>query len=144
MSFLNSRPSHVQADNQSIPIPDMTSSTSPSALHAPGTAHSPQSFMFLCRLSLLCSRLQSEVCTLASSTLVRAERLAKVKSIEEDTQMLLAEVRRDETGRGSSSSGVGRSFPTCLDRLNESGNTKLPCSLAFSASAVCFDEFPSS
>ncbi|KAJ7492847.1 hypothetical protein FB451DRAFT_1219777 [Mycena latifolia] len=113
MSFLNSRPSHIQADNQSIPLPDPVGATSPStSLHAPDNARSPQSFILLCRLSLLCSRLQSQVCTLASSTLVPAERLAKVKSIEDDTQLLLVEVRRDETGRASSS-GVA-SLLTCL------------------------------
>ncbi|KAJ7783536.1 hypothetical protein DFH07DRAFT_190405 [Mycena maculata] len=114
MSFLNSRPSHIQADNHSIPIPDIIGVVSPSnSLHAPDNVHSPQSFILLCRLSLLCSRLQSQVCTLASSTLVPAERLAKVKAIEDDTQILLVEVRRDETGRGSASSGVASLF-TCL------------------------------
>ncbi|KAJ7169652.1 hypothetical protein C8R46DRAFT_896215 [Mycena filopes] len=103
MSFLNSRPSHIQADNHSIPIPDADVSSPPSALHTPDTVRSPQSFIFLCRLSLLCSRLQSQVCTLASSVLVPAERLSKVKAIEEETQLLLVEVHRDETGRASSS-----------------------------------------
>ncbi|KAJ6604423.1 hypothetical protein DFH09DRAFT_1068094 [Mycena vulgaris] len=113
MSFLNSRPSHIQVDNQSIPLPEIAGATSPSnSLHAPDNARSPQSFILLCRLSLLCSRLQSQVCTLASSVLMPAERLAKVKSIEDDTQMLLVDVRRDETGRASSS-GVASLF-TCL------------------------------
>ncbi|KAJ7130116.1 hypothetical protein C8R43DRAFT_1240008 [Mycena crocata] len=113
MSFLNSRPSHIQADNHSIPLPDIIGVTSPSSsLHPPDTVRSPQSFILLCRLSVLCSRLQSQVCTLASSVLVPAERLAKVKSIEEETHLLLVEARRDENGRGSSS-GVASLF-TCL------------------------------
>ncbi|KAJ7431794.1 hypothetical protein B0H11DRAFT_2128456 [Mycena galericulata] len=115
MSFLNSRPSHIQADNQSIPIPspDIALANTSNSLHASDTVRSTHSFVLLCRLSLLCSRLQSQVCTLASSTLVPAERLAKVKSIEEDTQMLLVEARRDESGRSSSSSGVD-SLLTCI------------------------------
>ncbi|KAJ7042475.1 hypothetical protein C8F04DRAFT_1076032 [Mycena alexandri] len=113
MSFLNSRPSHIQVDNHSIPIPDIVGvSSPPSAHHAPDAVRSPQSFVYLCRLSLLCSRLQSQVCTLASSVLVAAERLSKVKAIEEETQLLLAEVHRDETGRASSS-GIA-SLLTCL------------------------------
>ncbi|KAJ7139897.1 hypothetical protein C8R44DRAFT_765699 [Mycena epipterygia] len=113
MSFLNSRPSHIQADNHSIPIPDFVDVDPPSnSLHASDTMRSPQSFTLLCRLSVLCSRLQSQVCTLASSILAPAERLSKVKSIEDDTQMLLVEARRDDTGRASSS-GVASLF-TCL------------------------------
>ncbi|KAJ6509303.1 hypothetical protein C8R47DRAFT_965646, partial [Mycena vitilis] len=109
MSFLNSRPSHIQADNNSTPLPDLSGVASPSNSDS---VRSLQSFILLCRLSVLCSRLQSQVCTLASSVLMPAERLAKVKSIEEETQMLVEGVRRDETGRASSS-GVA-SFITCL------------------------------
>ncbi|KAJ7275270.1 hypothetical protein B0H12DRAFT_1227785 [Mycena haematopus] len=110
MSFLNSRPSHIQAQNHSTPLPDMAGAASPS--DSSDTACSLRSFVFLCRLSVLCSRLQSQVCTLASSILVPAERLATVKSIEEETHLLVVEVRRDETAR-SSSSGVA-SLLTCL------------------------------
>ncbi|KAF7339845.1 Zn(2)-C6 fungal-type domain-containing protein [Mycena venus] len=110
MSFLNSRPSHIQADNHAIPVPDILGAASPSS--SSDMASSPRSFIFLCRLSVLCSRLQSQVSTLASSVQVPAERLAKVKPIEEETQRLLSEVRRDETAR-SSSSGVA-SLMTCL------------------------------
>ncbi|KAJ6627157.1 hypothetical protein B0H10DRAFT_422538 [Mycena sp. CBHHK59/15] len=114
MSFLNSRPSHIQADNHSVPIPDITGvHPLANSLHAPDTVRSPQSFILLCRLSLLCSRLQSQVCTLASGLLLPAERLAKVKSIEEDTQVLLVEVRRDEAGR-IPSSGIASLFTFLL------------------------------
>ncbi|KAJ6519595.1 hypothetical protein C8R45DRAFT_27475 [Mycena sanguinolenta] len=109
ISFLNSRPSHIQVENHSTPLPDIRSA-SPS--NSSDTACSLPSFVFLCRLSMLCSRLQSQVCTLASSILVPAERLATVKSIEEDTHLLLLEVRRNETAR-STSSGVA-SLMTCL------------------------------
>jgi len=110
ISFLNSRPSHIQADNDSIPVPDIGGAASLS--NSPDTTCSLQSFIFLCRLSVLCSRLQAQVSTLASSVLVPGERLAKVKPIEEETRMLLAEVRRDEIARASSS-GVA-SLMTCL------------------------------
>jgi hypothetical protein len=111
ISFLNARPSHIQADNHSIPVPDIVSVGTGSPSNSPGTASSPQSYIFLCRLSAICSRLQSQVCTLASSILLPAERLEKVKAIEEETHILLSEVRRDETGRALSS-GVGTSFST--------------------------------
>ncbi|KAJ7102159.1 hypothetical protein B0H15DRAFT_898146 [Mycena belliarum] len=120
MSFLNSRPSHIQADNHSTPLPELIGASPPNtphAPHAPDNTHSLQSFIYLCRLSLLCSRLQSQVCTLASSTLVPAERLAKVKSIEDDTQLLLVEVRGDHAGHASSSGIVNdseASLFTCL------------------------------
>ncbi|KAJ6574875.1 hypothetical protein B0H19DRAFT_1126113 [Mycena capillaripes] len=109
MSFLNSRPSHIQADNHSSSIPDLVGVASSSN---PDAAYSSQSFTFLCRVSVLCSRLQAQVSTLASSVLIPAERLATVKAIEEETQRLLVEVRRDELGRASSS-GVA-SLMTCL------------------------------
>ncbi|KAJ7357133.1 hypothetical protein DFH08DRAFT_851120 [Mycena albidolilacea] len=112
ISFLNARPSHIQADNHSIPVPDIVSVGTGSPSNSPDTASSPQSYIFLCRLSAICSRLQSQVCTLASSILLPAERLEKVKAIEEETHILLSEVRRDETGRALSS-GVA-SFLTCL------------------------------
>ncbi|CAK5279980.1 unnamed protein product [Mycena citricolor] len=113
MSFLNSRPSHIQADNHAIAISDILGLISASnSMYAPDSVRSPQSFVSLCRLSLLCSRLQTEVCTLASSMLAPSERLSRVKIIEEETEMLLVEVRRDETGRVSSS-GVA-SLMTCI------------------------------
>ncbi|KAK7064416.1 Zn(2)-C6 fungal-type domain-containing protein [Favolaschia claudopus] len=110
MCFLNSRPSHIQNDNHSTPLPDIVDGSSPS--NSSDTTYSSSSFVYLCRLSVLCSRLQSQVCTLASSFLLPAERLAKVKPIEEETQMLLVEVRRHDMGR-SSASGVA-SLMTCL------------------------------
>jgi len=113
ISFLNSRPSHIQHDNHSVPVPDsLVVASQTTSMHAPDATRSPQSFILLCRLSVLCSHLQAQVCTLASSVLVPAERLAKVKSLEEDTHLLLAEARRDEMGRASSS-GVA-SLMSCL------------------------------
>ncbi|KAJ7630712.1 hypothetical protein FB45DRAFT_1151589 [Roridomyces roridus] len=114
MSFLNSRPSHIQIDNHSTPLPDLTGLLSPTnPLHTADTVHSASSFVFLCRLAVLCSRLQCQVCTLTANTLAPAERLRRVKSIEEDTQLLLQEVRRDGHESRSSCSGVA-SLLTCL------------------------------
>ncbi|KAF7320232.1 Zn(2)-C6 fungal-type domain-containing protein [Mycena kentingensis (nom. inval.)] len=114
ISFLNSRPSHIQADNHSAPLPDtpiyIVAPLGPG--QSPDAGRSPQSFSMLCRLSLLCARLQAQVCTLASNILVPAERLAKVKALEDETQMLLADARRDDLAR-STASGVA-SLMTCL------------------------------
>ncbi|KAJ7071246.1 Urb2/Npa2 family-domain-containing protein [Mycena amicta] len=100
--------------NQTTPLPDsLIYIVSPAgSTLGSDSGRSAQSFIMLCRLSVLCSRLQSQVCTLASSMLGPSERLAKVKALEDDTQKLLAEVRRDEIGR-STSSGVA-SLMTCL------------------------------
>jgi hypothetical protein len=142
MSFLNSRPSHIQADNHSISVPDDIVGVPPTSnsIHSPDNARSPQSFILLCRLSLLCSRLQSQVCTLASSLLLPAERLAKVKSIEEDTQMLLAEVQRDETGRASSS-GVGRCSFYSNSRIDESDLSSFLINMPFGFSLYAAKNF---
>nr|GAT47885.1 predicted protein [Mycena chlorophos] len=113
MSFLNSRPSHIQADNHSTPLPENLVYVPTTQAPIPNSdGRSPQSFIMLCRLSVLCSRLQVQVCTLASSVLEPSERLAKVKALEDETQLLLAEARRDDMDR-SLSSGVP-SLMTCL------------------------------
>ncbi|KAF7306719.1 Zn(2)-C6 fungal-type domain-containing protein [Mycena indigotica] len=108
ISFLNSRPSHIQADNHSTPLPDSLAHISIGS----DSGRSGQSFIMLCRLSILTSKLQAQVSTLASTFLAPSERLAIVKVLEEDTQLLITEARRDEMSR-SMASGVA-SLMTCL------------------------------
>ncbi|THH05566.1 hypothetical protein EW146_g9872, partial [Bondarzewia mesenterica] len=99
MSFLNARPRHIQSGNHSVPLPLLSSVLSTSGLSSLSTTdsvRSPQSFVWLCRLSLLVARLQERVCTLASEQASRQERLSRVMEIEIDAGKLLQEVREEE------------------------------------------------
>ncbi|KIY43296.1 hypothetical protein FISHEDRAFT_62807 [Fistulina hepatica ATCC 64428] len=118
MSFLNSRPSHIQLENTNVPIPALSalaagSSAAPSpASDAAGSAspaaaglqrgvsgapnRSAQSFVYGCRLGLLVSRLQTQACTLTATLVVsREERLQRVQTLEQEARALLEEVRRE-------------------------------------------------
>ncbi|WVQ67976.1 uncharacterized protein L199_006181 [Kwoniella botswanensis] len=66
MSFLNSRPSHVQADNSTAPLPQLASLLESSCAFSSASSDSAKSFIASCRLARLVSRLQSEVCTLGA------------------------------------------------------------------------------
>nr|XP_019007019.1 uncharacterized protein I203_00615 [Kwoniella mangroviensis CBS 8507]OCF70480.1 hypothetical protein I203_00615 [Kwoniella mangroviensis CBS 8507] len=66
MSFLNSRPSHVQADNSTAPLPQLASLLEASCAFSSASSDSAKSFIASCRLARLVSRLQSEVCTLGA------------------------------------------------------------------------------
>jgi hypothetical protein len=56
MSFLHSRPSHIQTGNSNVPIPAV-----PAYLSRP-VANRFASFSYNCRLSLLVNRLQTGLC----------------------------------------------------------------------------------
>ncbi|TRM69249.1 hypothetical protein BD626DRAFT_544051 [Schizophyllum amplum] len=127
MSFLNSRPSHIQLDNANVPLPALTSMLATSAPSSPASAPSPnggpsikaepseavspasirslQSFLYQCRIGALVNRLQAQVCTLTAATLTsREERLRRVQDLEADANALLDEVKLEweELGIGVS------------------------------------------
>lgn len=95
MSFLNSRPAHIQGDNHSVPFPALSSAVATSGPTSQ-SIRSPKSFVYLCRLSYLVSVLQARVCTLSSELVSREDRLRMVMEIEVDVGTLLHEVRSDE------------------------------------------------
>ena len=73
-SFLNSRPSHVQGGNASVPIPSVPSYLSRSQ------ANAYASFTYNCRLANIVSRLQAGVCILEKTA--EASRNAKIRLCE--------------------------------------------------------------
>jgi hypothetical protein len=82
-SFLNSRPSHVQGGNASVPIPSVPSYLS----HSQANAYA--SFTYNCRLANIVSRLQAGVCILEKTA--EASRNAKIRlceSVEVDLTIL--------------------------------------------------------
>ncbi|KAL1696073.1 hypothetical protein GGG16DRAFT_44445 [Schizophyllum commune] len=115
MSFLNSRPSHLQLDNTNVPLPALPSMLATSAPSSPSSAPSPsgpsikaehpdqvspasirslQSFLYQCRIGALVNRLQAQVSTLTAATLItREERLRRVQDLEADAAALLDEVK---------------------------------------------------
>lgn len=138
MSFLNSRPCHIQRDNTNVSLPTLntilhltspspvasTPYVSPTSAVPDNRTTSAQSFILLCRLSLLVASLQAHVCTLAAAGGVsnsslpgvgqpasREDRLRKVGIIEGDAATLLDEVRH--TLGPSRDTGVV-SLMTCL------------------------------
>ncbi|BGO94136.1 hypothetical protein NBRC10512_006958 [Rhodotorula toruloides] len=58
-SFLNSRPSHIQAGNANVPLPTFAAHTTASDVDS-----TEISFVFACRLALVVGQLQAEVSTL--------------------------------------------------------------------------------
>ncbi len=86
MSFLNSRPSHIQANNHDVSIPSLASIRTCS--EGDGLA-----FHLLCRLAVVVARLQREICTVMARREEREERVARVVEIEADVEELVTEVR---------------------------------------------------
>nr|XP_018263391.1 uncharacterized protein I303_04885 [Kwoniella dejecticola CBS 10117]OBR85549.1 hypothetical protein I303_04885 [Kwoniella dejecticola CBS 10117] len=92
MSFLNSRPSHVQADNSTAPLPKLASLLESSCAYSPASSDSARSFIATCRLARLVSRLQSEVCTLgAVANRSQIERREEVEDILQAADDILEE-----------------------------------------------------
>lgn len=87
-SFLNSRPSHIQAGNSSVPIPR-------GAVHlSQHEANRYASFTYNCRLANIVTKLQAGVCILEKTT--EASRNGKIRlceSIEGDLTILHDEVK---------------------------------------------------
>lgn len=151
-SFLNSRPSHVQGNNHTVPLPTIESIIGATQLqypppdnhavkngHSTGNSstayvtwpqaqsshqspnnqpalqaqtqqqqhtafYSAQSFVFLCRLAIIVSRLQSQVCTLMTP---KGERLGRVLDIEKDVEGLLEDAKAILADCAPGSGGVG-------------------------------------
>ncbi|WVQ92944.1 hypothetical protein IAU59_000005 [Kwoniella sp. CBS 9459] len=90
MSFLNSRPSHIQVDNSTAPLPKFSSLLEASCAFSSASSDSAKSFIASCRLARLVSRLQSDVCTLgAVADRDQADRRDEVEEILQDTDNLL-------------------------------------------------------
>ncbi|KAK0220012.1 hypothetical protein IW262DRAFT_1272670 [Armillaria fumosa] len=137
-SFLNSRPSHVQTNNHTVPLPSIATILSATQQLKPSHPHSPQghpssqrgspftpirsvpsvpphvhsahSFLHLCRLTILVSRLQAQVCTLMAP---KDERLGRVVDIEKEVESLLEEAR-DAQKEGAADAPGFPSLMTCL------------------------------
>ncbi|KAF9005834.1 hypothetical protein BDZ89DRAFT_1079915 [Hymenopellis radicata] len=86
MSFLNSRPSHIQANNHDVSVPSL-------AAIRRCTEGDGLAFHLLCRLAVVVARLQREICTVMARREEREERVARVVEIEADVEELVAEVR---------------------------------------------------
>ncbi|KAE9390633.1 P-loop containing nucleoside triphosphate hydrolase protein [Gymnopus androsaceus JB14] len=158
-SFLNSRPSHVQGNNHTVPLPTVESILGATQLHhahqvqmarnghSPASspyATSPQtqsphrspsiqpvqnaqiqqqqqrqdsalysahSFVFLCRLAIIVSRLQAQVCTLMTP---KEERLGRVMDIEREVEGLLEDARGVLVESASGGMGVAPGFPSLM------------------------------
>ncbi|CAD6584074.1 MAG: hypothetical protein TREMPRED_003728 [Tremellales sp. Tagirdzhanova-0007] len=68
MSFLNSRPCHIQPNNDSVPIPSLCSVLEASCAFIAASSDSASSFISSCELAQLVRRLQAEVCTVGGVT----------------------------------------------------------------------------
>ncbi|WVQ81389.1 hypothetical protein IAT38_003513 [Cryptococcus sp. DSM 104549] len=82
MSFLNSRPCHIQAYNSTVPLPSLPSVLVASCSYGSASSESSKSFIASCKLSKLVCRLQAEVGTLgAVSGRPVADRKSEVKEL---------------------------------------------------------------
>ncbi|WRT69218.1 uncharacterized protein IL334_006202 [Kwoniella shivajii] len=92
MSFLNSRPCHIQAYNTTVPLPSLSSVLLASCAHGSSSSDSARSFIASCRLSELVCRLQAEVGTLGAVSGRSAEqRKEEVEEIGKLADKLLNE-----------------------------------------------------
>ncbi|KAK4689305.1 hypothetical protein P7C73_g793, partial [Tremellales sp. Uapishka_1] len=99
MSFLNSSPSHIQANNSSVPLPSLSAVLVASCVYSSASSDSSKSFIASCRLARLVCRLQAEVCTLgALSTHSSGERRQEVSEILELADAMLVEWKSASTG----------------------------------------------
>lgn len=84
-SFLNSHPSHIQQNNQNVELPALPSDVSPV-----GPAIANVAFVLQCRLAIIVSRLQHDVCTLESFG--SPDRVASCDAVERDLDALCGSV----------------------------------------------------
>lgn len=80
MSFLNSRPSHIQAGNSNVPLPSLTSLVS--SLGDARLIKSARAFLSTCRLSQIVAQLQVKICTVRGQEKTRQDKVAFVISLE--------------------------------------------------------------
>ncbi|THH04722.1 hypothetical protein EW145_g5306 [Phellinidium pouzarii] len=93
MSFLNSRPSHMQVHNTDIPLPSTSSLTS--AFDNPNLGLSCRAFSSLCCLADIVARLQNEICTIKSQEKLKEVKLQEVASLERNTNDLVFKWRKE-------------------------------------------------
>ncbi|WVW83573.1 hypothetical protein I302_105594 [Kwoniella bestiolae CBS 10118] len=122
MSFLNSRPSHIQANNSTAPLPQLASLLEASCAFSSASSDSAKSFIASCRLARLVSRLQSEVCTLgAVADRSQADRKEEVEDILHSADSLLRDWRTSlgpqVTRPPGVKHGLGAMFSTPSDTL---------------------------
>ncbi|KAH8117263.1 hypothetical protein DFH11DRAFT_1504359, partial [Phellopilus nigrolimitatus] len=93
MSFLNSRPSHVQVHNSDIPLPSAPSLAT--AIDSASLTRSAEAFSSLCCLSEIVAKLQNEIATIKSQEKSKQDKLYDVADLEEQTSQV-AMLWRDE------------------------------------------------
>lgn len=104
MSFLNSRPSHMQIHNTDIPLPSLASITS--AVDNQNSAICGEAFWSLCRLAELVGRLQDEICTIKSQEKPKEVKLKELASLENETKELENKWEGHIVGHGDRQTGV--------------------------------------
>lgn len=111
MSFLNSRPSHMQVHNSDIPLPP--SSTIASAVDDPGLSVSCRAYVSLCQLSEIVATLQNEICTVKSQEKQRRVKLDGLAALEKEVLELAIQWKSEITGDEERKPGVSK-YPTML------------------------------
>ncbi|KAI9632181.1 uncharacterized protein MKK02DRAFT_40480 [Dioszegia hungarica] len=107
MSFLNSRPALIQANNNSVPLPTFSSLSEAGCTYGSASSDSAKSFIASCRLGLLVRRLQSNVCTLnVVASKSSAERRDEVLAIAKKADGLYDEWRAIASGTRARATGV--------------------------------------
>ncbi|ORY21042.1 hypothetical protein BCR39DRAFT_554270 [Naematelia encephala] len=91
MSFLNSRPCHIQAHNSTVPMPALSTVLEASCAFSPASSESSRAFISMCRLATYVARLQTKVSTLgALSSRSSTERREEVHTVASLVDTLLA------------------------------------------------------
>ena len=106
MSFLNSRPSHMQVHNSDIPLP--SSSTIASAVDDPSLSVSCRAYVSLCQLSETVATLQNEICTVKSQEKQKRAKLDELATMEKEVLELAMQWKSEITSDEEKKPGVSK------------------------------------
>lgn len=107
MSFLNSRPCHIQPYNDSVPLPLCSSVLQASCAYTSVSSDCAKSFISSCELAQLVRRLQAEVCTVGGVAVTSAsERRDQVVEIAQLADQIFDQWRDSVIGSAPRPTGV--------------------------------------
>lgn len=116
---VNSRPSHMQTHNSTIPLPDKGAMLDAACTFASASSDSSLAFLTMCELSSLVHRLQRTCCTLGSVNRSSSARKDDIKTLYADSTELMTSWSRHIAGSRGRVTGVSEwDDPGDCERLN--------------------------
>lgn len=110
---VNSRPSHMQVHNTTVPLPDKGALLDAACTFESASSDSSFAFLTMCELSTLVHRLQRTCCTLGSMKRETTARVADVKELLKSSTGLMDRWRPHMTGMALRATGVSKPISLC-------------------------------